>query len=65
MSYSYAAISGMAANVMRKYCVPDTADAEPSVTEVQAASLNPSAFQPDAMVLEVEVIFHSAFFKTG
>ena len=56
---------GRPVNVLRKYCVPETAGAEPSVTAFQLPSAKLAVFQSAAMLDEEEVIFHSTFFMTG
>ena len=55
----------MPVKVLRKYCVPVIARAEPIVAAVQLLSPKPTVFQLDAME-EVEAnVFHSCVFITG
>ena len=56
---------GRPVNVLRKYCVPDTAEAEPSVTDCQLPSEKFSVFQLGSTLLVDMYIFHCAPFVTG
>ena len=58
-------MSAMPVKVLRKYCVPFMAEAEPIVAAVQLLSPKPTVFQSEAME-EVEAnVFHSWVFMMG
>ena len=56
---------GMPANCLRKYCVPVTAGAEPSVTCCQLPSEKFTANQSEAMEEVEENVFHCWVFMMG
>ena len=56
---------GIPEKVLRKYCVPDTAETEPKVTDCQLPSEKSTFIQSAAIEEEEEVIFHSSLFFTG
>ena len=56
---------GRPVNVLRKYCVPETEEAEPSVTDCQLPSEKFSEYQSFEIEESVASIFHCAPFVTG